>query len=119
MWPTGAARTLWSAAAVMIRTILAATALSVAAMPALASTTDQFQMSVKIDRSTLQTAEGAQEVLSNLKQDVHERCVAENADRAFSNRFAVSFCESRTMKSAVKTINEPELTAAYKASLSR
>ena len=53
----------------MIRTILAATALSVAAMPALASTTDQFQMSVKIDRSTLQTAEGAQEEHAIIQTD--------------------------------------------------
>ncbi len=103
----------------MIRSILAASALSIAAMPALASTTDQFQMSVNIDRGTLQTAEGAQEVLSNLKQDVHERCVAEVSERTFATKYAVSFCKNRTLKSAVKAINEPELTAAYKASASR
>jgi UrcA family protein len=103
----------------MIRNILAATALSIAAMPALASTTDQFEMNVNIDRSTLQTTEGAQQEFVKLKQDVHERCVAETSDWAFASSYAVSFCESRTLKSAVTTINEPALTAVYEASVSR
>nr|WP_321439936.1 UrcA family protein [uncultured Hyphomonas sp.] len=103
----------------MIRTILAATALSLAAMPALASTTEQFEMNVNIDRSTLQTTEGAKQEFSKLKQDVHDRCVAESSEWAFSTSYAVSFCESRTLKSAVTTINEPALTAVYEASVSR
>jgi UrcA family protein len=103
----------------MIRTIIAATALSIAAMPALASTSDQFEMSVNIDRSTLQTTEGAQQEFSKLKQDIHERCVTESSEWAFATNYAVSFCESRTLKSAVTTINEPALTAVYTASLSK
>ena len=103
----------------MIRTILAATALSLAAMPALASTTQQFGMNVNIDRSTLQTTEGAKQEFSKLKQDVHERCVAETSEWTFASSYAVSFCETRTLKSAVTAINEPALTAFYEASVSR
>jgi UrcA family protein len=103
----------------MIRPILAAAALSIAAMPALASTSDQFQMELTIDRTALQTTEGAQEEFSKLKQDVHERCVAENAEWTFASGYVTNFCERRTLKSAVKAINEPNLTAAYEASLTR
>lgn len=103
----------------MIRSILAATALSIAAMPALAATTDKFEMNVNIDRSTLQTTEGAQQEFVKLKKDVHERCVAETSEWTFASGYAVNFCESRTLKSAVTAINEPALTAVYKASVSR
>ena len=102
----------------MIRPILAAAALSVAAMPALATTSDQFKMKVDIDRTQLETVEGAQQKYSELKQDVHERCVAESEARSFSMPYAVSFCERRTLKSAVSAINDPNLTAAYKADAS-
>lgn len=103
----------------MIRPILAAAALSIAAMPALAATTDKFEMNVNIDRSTLQTTEGAQQEFVKLKQDVRKRCVAETTDWGFANSYAVNFCESRTLKSAVTAINEPALTAVYEASVSR
>jgi len=103
----------------MIRTLIAATALSIAAMPALASTSDQFQMDVDINRSALETVEGAEQALAKLKQDIRERCVAESSDMKFGVEFATDYCERRTVKSAVRAIDNDNLTAAYTASLSK
>ncbi|MEZ5999272.1 UrcA family protein [Hyphomonas sp.] len=103
----------------MIRPILAAAALSIAAMPALATTSDQFKMNVDIDRTQLETVDGAQQKYSELKQDIHERCVAETEARTFTTPYAVSFCEQRTLKSAVSAINDPNLTDAYKQDSAR
>lgn len=103
----------------MIRPILAAAALSIAAMPAFATTTDEFKMNVKIDRAQLETVEGAEQELASLKQEVHERCIVETEARSFSMPYAVEFCERRTLKSAVSAINDPNLIAAYRANPSR
>lgn len=103
----------------MIRPILAAAALSVAALPAFAGMTEPFEMQVNIDRAALETSEGAQQVFATLKQDVHERCTVEAGDWTFASRYAVSFCETRTLQSAVKTIGDANLTAAYEASLTK
>lgn len=99
----------------MIRPIAALAALSVAVMPAFATTTDQFKMKVGIDRAQLETVEGAQQEYAKLKQEVHERCVAESEARSFAMPYAIGFCERRTLKSAVSAINDDNLTAAYKA----
>ncbi len=103
----------------MIRPILAAAALSVAALPAFAGMTEPFEMQVNIDRAALETTEGAKQEFVKLKQDVHDRCIAESGDWMFDTRYAVSFCETRTLQSAVKAINDPNLTATYKASLTK
>jgi UrcA family protein len=103
----------------MIRPIAAAAALSIAAMPAFATTSDQFQMKVSIDRAQLETVEGAQQEFAKLKQEIHERCVAESEARSFAIPYAISFCDSRTVKNAVTTINDANLTAAYKADAAR
>lgn len=103
----------------MIRPIAAAAALSIAAMPAFATTSDQFQMKVSIDRAQLETVEGAQQEFAKLKQEIHERCVAESEARSVAIPYAIRFCDSRTVKSAVTTINNANLTAAYKADAAR
>ena len=100
----------------MFRPILAATALSIAVMPAFAASTESFEMRVDIDRAALETTEGANREFTKLSEDVHDRCVAESAEWPFSSRYAVSFCETRTLKAAVATINDPNLTVVYEAS---
>ena len=104
----------------MIRPILgAALALSITAMPAFAASIEKFEMSVDIDRTALESVEGANQELTKIRADIHDRCVAEHAQWPFSSDFAVNFCETRTLKSAVKQIDDPNLTAAYQASVSR
>jgi UrcA family protein len=103
----------------MIRPILAAAAFSVAVMPAFAASADKFEMTVKIDHAALATMDGAEQQFAEIKDKVHERCVIESSERGYASRFAVGFCERRTLKSAVTAINDPNLTAVYKTSLSK
>ena len=103
----------------MIRSFIAATVFSLAAAPAFAGSTDSFQMSIDVDRAGLETPEGAQQEFIKIREDIHERCTAESQDWNFATRYAVTFCESRTLKSAVNAIDDPNLTAVYKASVVR
>ena len=104
----------------MIRPILGATAaIAFAALPAFAASTEKFEMSVEIDRAALETPAGAEQEFTKIRQDVHERCIDESKDWPFSSVYAVSFCEQRTLKSAITKIDNPNLTAAYKASQAR
>ena len=101
----------------MIRPILGATALiAFAALPAFA-VTEKFEMAIDINRDALETPQGAEIEFQHVKQDIHERCVAEQADATlpFSSNFGVSFCENRTMKEAVRVIDHPNFTAVYQA----
>jgi UrcA family protein len=103
----------------MIRPILAAAAFSVAVMPAFAASVDKFEMTVNIDRADLATMDGAEQQFAEIKDKVHERCVAESTEWGVVSEYAVSFCKSRTLKSAIKAINDPNLTAVYNTSHSR
>jgi UrcA family protein len=103
----------------MIRPILVAAAFSVAVMPAFAASTDKFEMSMNVDRAALATMDGAEQQFAEIQDKVHERCVAESVEWSAASKYAVSFCDSRTLKSAIKAINDPNLTAVYKASLSK
>lgn len=104
----------------MIRPILgAAAALSIAALPAFAASTEPFEMSVEVNRAALETPAGAEQEFTNIRQDIHERCVAESGTWRLSTAYAVNFCEKRTLKSAIATIDDPNLTAVYEASITK
>ena len=104
----------------MIRTTLAAaTALSIAALPAFASSTAPFEMSVEVNRTALETPAGAEQEFTRIRQDVHERCVAESETWRFSTSYAVRFCEKNTLKTTIATIDDANLTAAYQASIAK
>lgn len=102
----------------MIRPILgAAAAVAFAALPAFAASSDQFEMAVDIDRTALETPDGAAEQYKIVKDQVHERCVDESKSLAFAPNFAVSYCEHRTLTSAVRVIDNPNFTAAHEADI--
>lgn len=103
----------------MIRPILAAAAFSVAVMPAFAASSDQFDMEVDVDRAALTTIEGAELQFTKLQNEVHDRCVIESKEWRLASSYAVNFCDSRTLKSAVTAVNDPNLTAVYETSLSK
>ena len=104
----------------MIRPILgAAAAVAFATLPAFAASTETFEMRVDIDRAALDTPAGAEQEFRKISEDVHERCSAEHAQWPLSTTYAVRFCETRTLKSAIETIDNPNLTAVYTASVSR
>jgi UrcA family protein len=99
----------------MIRPILgAAAALTFAALPAFAAS-DKFEMELSYSRAALDTPAGAVREYDQIAGDIHDRCVAENAGIPFSPSFAVRYCETRTMTSAVRAINHPNFTAVHEA----
>lgn len=103
----------------MIRPIMgAAAALTLAALPAFAAS-DKFEMKLTYDRAALDTPAGAVQEYDVVAGEVHDRCVAESADIPFSQAFAVRYCETRTMDSAVRTINHPNFAAVHEAATSR
>lgn len=102
----------------MIRPILgAAAAVAFAALPAFAASSGQFEMTVNIDRTALETPAGAAEQYKVVKDQVHERCVDESRNLAFAPNFAVSYCERRTLTSAVRVVDNPNFTAAHEAAI--
>ena len=103
----------------MIRPILgAAAALAITALPAFAAT-DKFEMKLTYDRAALDTPTGAVQQYDLVAGEVHDRCIAESAGIPFPQALALRYCETRTMDSAVRTINHPNFTAVHEAATSR
>jgi len=103
----------------MKRTLLAAAlAVSTLAAPAFAATGD-FKMDVNFSRANLATAEGASAEYAKIRDQVAERCSAEHSVTgsrlSFGREIQVSACTERTLSSAVRDIDNANLTAAHKA----
>jgi len=93
--------------------IAAALALTTAATPAFAATSENFRMEVEFSRSNLATTAGAKAEYDRIREQVTERCTADQADARFAREFAIEFCTKRTLAKAVRRIDDPNLTAVH------
>jgi UrcA family protein len=97
----------------MIRSITAiAIAASIATAPAFAAS-DDFQMEVDLNRAQLQTIEGATTEYKRIRQDVHDRCVAEHDAFRFAKDYVVEKCERSTMKKVVAFVDDANFTSVH------
>ena len=97
----------------MIRSLSAiALAASLAVAPAFAAS-DDFQMEIDLNRTQLETVEGARAEYSRVRDEVHTRCVAEHEDFHFAKTYVVGQCERQTMKNIVAHVGDANFTEAH------
>ncbi|MAA81109.1 MULTISPECIES: UrcA family protein [unclassified Hyphomonas] len=100
----------------MIRSITAiAIAASIATAPAFAAS-DDFQMEVDLNRTQLETIEGATTEYKRIRQDVHQRCTAEHDAFRFAKGYVVEKCERSMMKKVVAFVDDATFTKVHYAS---
>ena len=97
----------------MIRSITAiAIAASIATAPAFAAS-DNFQMEIDLNRTQLETQEGAIQEYKRIRQDVHERCAAEHDTFRFAKDYVVEKCERSMMKKVVAFVDDETFTKVH------
>lgn len=92
--------------------IAAALAATTIAGPALAAS-DSFQMDVNYSAQKLSNVAGAEAEYAHIRNQVADRCAVENASQRFTGAYAKAFCVRKTMDSAVRSINNEQLTKVH------
>lgn len=92
--------------------IAAALAATTLAGPALAAS-DKFEMDVDYSAKKLSTEAGAETEYAHIRKLVEDRCATENASQRFTGAYANAFCVRKTMDSAVRAINNEQLTKVH------
>lgn len=92
--------------------IAAALALGLLATPALAATSN-FPIEVEFTRANLDTAKGAAAEYKSIRDQVEDRCEAENAGIKFFSTGAIANCTKITMDATIEQIDNPNLSKVH------
>ena len=91
----------------------------IAAPAALAGTSETFPVEFELDRTQLNTQEGAQGVYTELREKIEDACDFTSSRRGLAAERIESACINDAMASAVRSMNSQTIVAVHNAAVTQ